>query len=119
MPCARSRTIPLVIEEDLSVFHDCASAHCDCLAGPRGLPLLGSALSIDPGRPWIKLGEWSKQYGPLMKVDVLGQPTIVISSAALAKQLLVKRATISSDRPRQVMADESVVSAANNVANAC
>lgn len=43
-----------------------------------------------------------------MKVDVLGQPTIVIASASLAKALLVKRANITSDRPRQVMADESV-----------
>ena len=72
------------------------------------MPVLGSVLEIDAGRPWIKLAEWSKQYGPLMKVDILGQPTIVISSASLAKQLLVKRANITSDRPRQVMADEQV-----------
>lgn len=46
-----------------------------------------------------------------MKVDILGQPTIVIASASLAKSLMVKRANVTSDRPRQVMADEYVLEA--------
>ncbi|CAD6574729.1 MAG: hypothetical protein CYPHOPRED_005487 [Cyphobasidiales sp. Tagirdzhanova-0007] len=76
--------------------------------GPKGWPIVGSALELDPGRPWIKLGEWSKQYGPLMMVNNFGAPFIIIGSAKVARDLLVKRANVTSDRPRQVMADELI-----------
>ena len=36
---------------------------CPLPPGPTGLPLLGSALSVDSHRPWLTYTEWRETYG--------------------------------------------------------
>ncbi|KAM0751170.1 cytochrome P450 [Meredithblackwellia eburnea MCA 4105] len=76
--------------------------------GPKGHPLVGSAFSLDPGRPWIQISHWAKDYGPFFLFWTFGTPVIVIADLDIAKDLLEKRGAIYSDRPRLVMADEII-----------
>ncbi|CAA7262455.1 unnamed protein product [Cyclocybe aegerita] len=72
--------------------------------GPRRLPIIGNAHQMPTELPWRILSEWSKKYGEIMHIDVVGRPLIVISSSKAAKDLLDKRSAIYSDRPHSVMA---------------
>ncbi|KAF9030131.1 cytochrome P450, partial [Hymenopellis radicata] len=76
--------------------------------GPRGLPIIGNALQIPADRQWLKWDEWRREYGDIMQVNVLGQPTVILSSLKCAKDLLETRGNIYADRPSAVMAGELV-----------
>ncbi|KAF8911741.1 cytochrome P450 [Mucidula mucida] len=76
--------------------------------GPRGLPIIGNALQIPSDRQWLKWDEWRREYGNIMQINVLGQPTVILSSLKCAKDLLETRGNIYSDRPSAVMAGELV-----------
>ncbi|TKA72550.1 hypothetical protein B0A55_07757, partial [Friedmanniomyces simplex] len=41
--------------------------------GPPGKPLVGNLLEIPPYHSWFKFTEWSKQYGPLYRLNLAGQ----------------------------------------------
>ncbi|KAF8174808.1 cytochrome P450 [Mycena galopus ATCC 62051] len=47
--------------------------------------------------------EWAKTYGDIMHLDVLGQPMIVLNTHKVAVDLLNKRSSIYSDRPRFIL----------------
>ncbi|KAH7923393.1 cytochrome P450 [Leucogyrophana mollusca] len=66
--------------------------------GPRGLPLIGNILDIDPARPWLTYNVWAERYGDIVYSSILGQRFIVISSAKVAKALFEQRSSIYSDR---------------------
>ena len=89
--------------------------------GPRGYPIIGNLLEMGPGQ-WLKYAEWQKQYGQfvvpilffppisevvrpgdLIYLNAAGQPIVVINSQKIAVELLDRRATIYSDRPREVV----------------
>ncbi|CCM05258.1 uncharacterized protein FIBRA_07468 [Fibroporia radiculosa] len=74
--------------------------------GPSGWPIIGNALQIPQVRPWLTYSEWAKTYGDLVHLDAFGEHLVVINSIEVAKDLLDKRSTIYSDRPRFVMACE-------------
>ncbi|KAK0449604.1 cytochrome P450 [Desarmillaria tabescens] len=76
--------------------------------GPPGLPIIGNALQIPSDRQWLKWHEWKQKYGDIMKITVLGQPVIILSSLKVSKDLLEGRGNIYSDRPSAVMAGELV-----------
>ncbi|KAK0482393.1 cytochrome P450 [Armillaria novae-zelandiae] len=76
--------------------------------GPPGFPIIGNALQIPPDRQWLRWHEWKQKYGDIMKITVLGQPVIIISSLKASKDLLEGRGNIYSDRPSAVMAGELV-----------
>jgi hypothetical protein len=93
-----------------------------------GWPLIGSALNIDPGRPWLSFIPWAKQYGPAVLVWTFGQPVLVLNTMDMANALLVKKSAIycasrspqsafrsqgAADRPRLVMADEIITEKMN------
>lgn len=40
------------------------------LAGPRGVPLLGNALQMDPPRMQLQIEQWSPEFGPLFKLSM-------------------------------------------------
>ncbi|XP_043245049.1 cytochrome P450 2J4-like [Amphibalanus amphitrite] len=54
--------------------------------GPRGLPLIGRALSIDWGHPDRSFTEWSRRYGPIMKVTAGWETMIVLSDPDLIRE---------------------------------
>ncbi|KAH9073438.1 cytochrome P450 [Lactarius deliciosus] len=73
--------------------------------GPRGLPLIGNALGL-LDKTWLFGRECKEKYGDVMYLTALGQPILVLNSIKAAAELLDRRASIYSDRPRMIMAQE-------------
>ncbi|KAK7044238.1 hypothetical protein VNI00_007960 [Paramarasmius palmivorus] len=74
--------------------------------GPPGYPFVGNALDMPLKKPWLKYVEWGKKYGDLIHLTALGQHILVLNSQTAVLELLERRSTIYSDRPRLVMAGE-------------
>ncbi|KAF9568495.1 cytochrome P450 [Agrocybe pediades] len=55
---------------------------------------------------WITYSKWAKKHGDVMHIRVLGNSTIILNSLKAAMELLDKRSSNYSDRPRMVMASE-------------
>ncbi|KAF9463392.1 cytochrome P450 [Collybia nuda] len=73
--------------------------------GPRGLPILGNIFQL-PSFSWFAFTKWKAQYGPIISLNLAGQPMIVLNTAKVAGDLLSRRARIYSDRPPFIMARE-------------
>jgi len=73
--------------------------------GPFPLPLFGNYFAIPGERPWLKFEEWStKTYkSPLITIWNGMTPTILCNDAWCISDLLDKRASIYSSRPRCVL----------------
>ncbi len=78
------------------------------LPGPRGYPMIGSILEFPKTFSYHKFKEWSDQYGPLIKINILGTTHVVISDDRIANDLLALRGANYSDRPPIVMLHELV-----------
>jgi hypothetical protein len=68
--------------------------------GPKPLPIIGNVHQAPKSHGWNTYREWSKQYGPIVHLNMLGQHVIILSTSEVAHELLAKRGTIFSDRPR-------------------
>ncbi|ATZ46500.1 hypothetical protein BCIN_01g10840 [Botrytis cinerea B05.10] len=69
------------------------------LPGPKGYPIIGSVPDLDPKNPWMKMVDWSKEYGTMYQVNLNGDNTVWITSHKICEDLFVKRGAIYSDRP--------------------
>lgn len=76
--------------------------------GPPGKPLLGSLLDIPPHHSWFKFQEWSKQFGPLFRLNIAGRNHIIVSTEEIANDLLRERGTIYSSREQLPMVAQLV-----------
>ncbi|KAJ4721021.1 putative Cytochrome P450 [Melia azedarach] len=56
--------------------------------GPKGLPFIGNLHQFDISRPQVSFWELAKRYGPLMSLRLGSVPTLVVSSAKFAKEIL-------------------------------
>ncbi|RMZ12579.1 hypothetical protein D0860_02917 [Hortaea werneckii] len=74
--------------------------------GPLGLPIIGSALQMPKRLPWLEFHRMSRQYGPIMYMNLAGRSAIILSTYQAAHDLLSVRSALYSDRPRVVMAGE-------------
>ena len=74
--------------------------------GPSPILLIGNKFQIPSKHPWIKFQEWSKIYGPIYTIWLGRRPTVVISDPVIASELLEKRSTKYSTRPRFVTMGE-------------
>lgn len=71
--------------------------------GPFPFPLIGNHLQIPNVKPWLQFSEWSRQYSnPLITIWLGRNPTVVVNDAWSAAEIMEKRATIYSSRPRMV-----------------
>lgn len=61
------------------------------LPGPRGLPVLGSALQLDRTRLHVQFEQWSETYGPHCGFRLGSTPVFLLSDARLASQALRSR----------------------------
>ncbi|KAJ6505784.1 cytochrome P450 [Mycena vitilis] len=68
--------------------------------GPSGAPLIGHLLRMPSADDAFVFHQWSKTYGDVMRLEVLGQIVIILDSYQAAVDLLEKRGSIYSDRPR-------------------
>ncbi|KAF8989955.1 cytochrome P450 [Cyathus striatus] len=87
--------------------------------GPPGIPILGNVLQL-PERNWLTFTKWKEVYGnffnyqlvlylrvlgPIVYLNLAGQPVVVLGSAEVATELLDRRAMIYSGRPISVVVD--------------
>ena len=93
--------------------------------GPRGLPLIGNALELKD-KAWLFNDDCKQKYGApssfslarcsvahgvledVMYLNALGQPILVLNSLKAAAELLDRRSSIYSGRPRLIMAQEII-----------
>uniref|UniRef100_A0A0N4ZRC3 Cytochrome P450 n=1 Tax=Parastrongyloides trichosuri TaxID=131310 RepID=A0A0N4ZRC3_PARTI len=66
--------------------------------GPRPLPFIGNAYSIDMASPYKTIMKWKKIYGEIFTIW-LPRPMIVLASANVIKEALLKNKDIFSARP--------------------
>ncbi|THH26899.1 hypothetical protein EUX98_g7292 [Antrodiella citrinella] len=94
--------------------------------GPKGLPILGNVIDMPTSHEWLKFIDWSKKWGTLLTVStllcyadnalsgdivsvtLLGQTIVILGSATHAVELLEKRSSNYSDRPKLIMGGEIV-----------
>ncbi|CCL98338.1 uncharacterized protein FIBRA_00332 [Fibroporia radiculosa] len=74
--------------------------------GPRRLPLLGNAHQLPSEFQHKTFKQWAAKYGDIFYLEVFRKPAIVISSARIAHDLMEKRSSKYSDRPRTVVFTE-------------
>lgn len=67
--------------------------------GPKPLPIMGNVHQAPKSHAWRTYQEWSKQYGPIVSVNMLGQPVVILNTSETAHDLLAKRGATFSDRP--------------------
>ncbi|XP_026444276.1 cytochrome P450 71A9-like [Papaver somniferum] len=67
--------------------------------GPRRFPLIGNLLQLGNELPHVSLQMLSNKYGPLMFLKLGSIPTLVVSSADMAKEILTKHDLVCSNRP--------------------
>ncbi|KAI6039862.1 CyP450 monooxygenase [Pisolithus marmoratus] len=72
--------------------------------GPARPPVVGSLFAIkDIGTQWLTFAEWSKKYGDVIYLEILGSPILVLHSEEVVQELLDKRSQNYSDRPQVPM----------------
>ncbi|KAJ9635318.1 uncharacterized protein PV06_09365 [Exophiala oligosperma] len=85
---------------DLSyaMFHRRSHGDLKELPGPKGYPLIGNLFDMPREKAFLKFKEWAEKYGPIFKIEFLGQTQVIVSNQTLAEDLLAKRGAIYSDR---------------------
>jgi cytochrome P450 len=76
------------------------------LPGPKGVPLLGNALQLDPKRIHLIIEDWVRQYGPMFTIRLGPKPVFVSSDTSLLQTVLHER----PHRYRRFSPIESVLS---------
>ncbi|KAF2853760.1 cytochrome P450 [Plenodomus tracheiphilus IPT5] len=74
--------------------------------GPTPLPFIGNRFDLPRSKPWIQFEQWSKVYGPIFTIWIGRKPTVVVSDPNIAVELMEKRSTKYSSRPRMVAMGE-------------
>lgn len=75
--------------------------------GPFPLPLVGNCLQLQRSKPWIQFHEWSAQLDSgLITIWIGRTPTVICNDAWDASELLDKRSSNFSSRPRYVVFGE-------------
>ena len=83
--------------------------------GPRGLPILGNALQIDPARSHLILEAWNRKHGPTFQFRVGSRTIFVTSDLAMIEEALRARPeTFGRDRrTNEIMAEAGIKSVFN------
>ncbi|KAF5372144.1 hypothetical protein D9758_005118 [Tetrapyrgos nigripes] len=75
--------------------------------GPKKLPLIGNLLDFPTNFEWETYARWSKEYdSDIIHLDVAGNSIVVLNTIESSIDLLDKRSSIYSSRPRMVMVKE-------------
>jgi len=72
--------------------------------GPKKLPLIGNLLNMPEKTEWITYHEWSKELdSEIIHLNVAGTSIVILDTFEVATELLDKRSSIYSGRPRLPM----------------
>jgi len=63
----------------------------DDLPGPRGLPLVGNLLQIQPDRLHLQMAQWCREHGPVFKLKLGGRKAVVFGDHSLVQATLRDR----------------------------
>ncbi|RAL13437.1 cytochrome P450 [Aspergillus homomorphus CBS 101889] len=78
--------------------------------GPKGRPIIGNLADLPPAgmQEWKHWLQFKERYGPISSLTILGQTIVILNDARMAFDLLEKRSSIYSSRPRLTFAGEIV-----------
>ncbi|KAE9388626.1 cytochrome P450 [Gymnopus androsaceus JB14] len=71
--------------------------------GPRADPIIGHLRKIPSAHQPEVFHEWAKKYGDVLYLEVLGRKMVILDSLEAANDLLEKRSSIYSCRPKLVI----------------
>ncbi|KAF1347714.1 cytochrome P450 [Delphinella strobiligena] len=74
--------------------------------GPTPVPFYGNKHQIPRHKPWEQFQLWSHKYGPIYTLWIGRTPLLILSDPAIAIELLEKRSTKYSSRPRMIAMGE-------------
>ncbi|KAF5375444.1 hypothetical protein D9615_007975 [Tricholomella constricta] len=74
--------------------------------GPKGSPFIGNLLQMGGDHTEMLFKEWAARFGDIVYIQVLNQPMVILSDLQATRDLLEKRSSIYSDRPRFVLFSE-------------
>ncbi|EIN04046.1 cytochrome P450 [Punctularia strigosozonata HHB-11173 SS5] len=81
--------------------------------GPPTVPILGNAHIFPKDHAFLQLSEWARTYGGVYSVMLGNGPTIVVTSAKAAFELMEKQSAVTVDRPPSHIGAEIVGTAVN------
>ncbi|KAF9529927.1 cytochrome P450 [Crepidotus variabilis] len=75
--------------------------------GPKGLPLVGNLFDMPKAFEWRTFHKWAKELETdIIYLNIAGQSVVIIDSASAAVELLERRSSLYSGRPRLPMINE-------------
>ncbi|KAE8167626.1 cytochrome P450 [Aspergillus tamarii] len=74
--------------------------------GPYPLPVIGNIHQVPILQPWKVYGNWNGKYGPVVNLKYGSLRVIILGSNQIVSDLLEKRGSIYSSRPRAIFANE-------------
>ncbi|KAF8218892.1 cytochrome P450, partial [Tricholoma matsutake] len=75
--------------------------------GPPGFLFLGNIFDLPKKEPWKVYLQWGKQYNSdIFSMKVPGMQFVIMNSAKVIQDLLIKRSGIYLDRPHSTMLDD-------------
>ncbi|RPD65433.1 cytochrome P450 [Lentinus tigrinus ALCF2SS1-6] len=74
--------------------------------GPKPITLVGNVLDLTSRELWLRASEWARCYGDIVYLHVFGQGLLFLNTYEVAIDLLERKGSIYSDKPRLVMAGE-------------
>jgi cytochrome P450 len=61
------------------------------LPGPAGHPFVGNALQLSGRQMHMKLTRWVREFGPMFRLEVFGNPMVIVSDATTVNNVLRER----------------------------
>ncbi|KAI0776618.1 cytochrome P450 [Trametes elegans] len=74
--------------------------------GPPAIPVLGNVHQLPMDYQEKTFAQWAKQYGDVVYAKLFQRPVLVVSSLRAAHDLLEKKSSKYSDRPRLILLSE-------------
>ncbi|KAF9004239.1 cytochrome P450 [Cyathus striatus] len=75
--------------------------------GPRGLPLIGNLLDFPKDSHWKVYSEWASRFNSdVVSIKIFGDRIVILHTYEAAQDLLEKRSSIYSSRPRTLLLTE-------------
>ncbi|KIV88838.1 hypothetical protein PV10_08476 [Exophiala mesophila] len=76
--------------------------------GPPTLPVIGNLHQLPKKKVFLQFTKWAKQYGGMYSLKLGHGTAVVLTDRRIIKQLMDKRASISSNRPRSYVSQDLV-----------